>query len=132
MEAEMDLLHVWMIITVAIYNAFIGIVLLKSSGAISLRDLVREKSVAAPVVDTASTGSGASPADTSYSRVSGLAGAVVLSSFVWGLGNVVIYKAFLSPADIPILLSGVSPFILSASALFAPYAVNQLSSIFKT
>src|SRR5436305_4079978 len=90
MEAEMDLLHVWMIITVAIYNAFIGIVLLKSSGAISLRDLVREKSVAAPVVDTASTGSGASPADTSYSRVSGLAGAVVLSSFVWGLGNVVI------------------------------------------
>jgi|tagenome__1003787_1003787.scaffolds.fasta_scaffold20795876_4 uncharacterized RDD family membrane protein YckC len=127
----MDLLHAWMLITVLIYNTFIAVVLLKSSGAISLRELVREKSLPPPV-ETASTANTASAGDTSYSRVSGLAGAVVLSSFVWGLGNVVIYKAFLAPADIPVLLSGVSPFILSASALFAPYAVNQLSSIFKS
>jgi hypothetical protein len=126
----MDLLHAWMVITVLIYNAFIAIVLLKSSGAISLKELVREKSVAPPV-EIASTVNASSSGDTSYSRVSGLAGAVVLSSFVW-VGNVVIYKAFLTPADIPVLLSGVSPFILSASALFAPYAVNQLSSIFKS
>ena len=66
----------------------------------------------------------------SYSRITGCAGAVVLTSFIWALGNAVIYNAYMSPDAVGKLLTDVAPFILSGAALFAPYAFNQLSSVF--
>ncbi|WP_417309484.1 hypothetical protein [Devosia sp.] len=75
------------------------------------------------------------PADgqppASYSRTAGAVGAMVLACFVWGLGNVLLYKGFASPGTIDELVSGLGGFFLGTSALFAPYAFNQLGIAFK-
>jgi hypothetical protein len=69
-------------------------------------------------------------AGTSYSRITGFAGTVVLTCFIWALGDAVIYNAYMAPGNVKDMLSGVGPFILAGSALFAPYAFNQLSTVF--
>lgn len=70
---------------------------------------------------------------TSFSRVAGLIGAVVLSTFFWGLANVLLQRSFGPPADIAAIkdiLANLSNYFLYGSALFAPYAFNQIKSIF--
>jgi hypothetical protein len=67
---------------------------------------------------------------TSYSRISGLFGSVMISAFFWALGNVIIWKAFENPAQIEPIIDSVAKFFLVGSALFLPYAFNQLRLIF--
>ena len=120
--------------------------LLRTLGrAISLKDVLREKTPSAqtsalanaealvkaeaPAASAAATPTAALPDATSFSRVSGLLGSVVLAGFIWGLSNVVLFQAFADPGKISDLLTGTSTFILSSSALFAPYAFNSLKSL---
>jgi len=70
---------------------------------------------------------------TSYSRVTGALGAVILTSFFWAIGNVVLSQALGDAASITRIkpmMDAVSPFFLVGSALFLPYAFNQLKSLF--
>ena len=67
---------------------------------------------------------------TSYSRISGLFGSVIISAFFWALGNVIIWKAFQNPTQVEQIINGVQKFFLVGSALFLPYAFNQLRLIF--
>lgn len=70
---------------------------------------------------------------TSYSRVTGALGAVILTSFFWAIGNVVLSQALGDPASVAAIkpmMNAVSPFFLVGSALFVPYAFNQLKSLF--
>ncbi len=70
---------------------------------------------------------------TSASRVIAFIGSIVLATFLWALGNVVLFKAVQATdggSDIGSLLSEIGNFFLAGSALFAPYAFNQLSRVF--
>jgi hypothetical protein len=66
----------------------------------------------------------------SYSRAIGTIGGIVLAGFFWGICNVTLYKAFLDYTQVMPLVKGVGPLFLAGSALFLPYAFNQLSAIF--
>jgi hypothetical protein len=78
------------------------------------------------------TPTGDSTGVASYSRVTGALGAVILTAFFWAIGNVVLADT-LSPnaaATIGPLLNAVGRFFLVGSALFLPYAFNQLKTLF--
>lgn len=66
----------------------------------------------------------------SYSRIAGAFGAIVLAAALYGLANYIIWAAFFAPDKISSVLDKMGSFFLAGSALFAPYAVNQLTSIF--
>lgn len=85
----------------------------------------------APVVTDQTITPLASPSETSYSRVAGMIGAVVLACFVWAVGNVALYKMFANPEEVATLLGSLGTYFLAGASLFAPYAVNQLSTTFK-
>ena len=76
-------------------------------------------------------GSEAAREQTSYSRVAGALGAFVLAASLWALANWLIYAAFWAPDTISPVLDGVGNFFLAGSSLFAPYAFNQLASVFR-
>ena len=67
--------------------------------------------------------------DASFSRVAGSIGTVVLAAFIGGVSYWALFGLF-SGADLT-RLSQIGTFVLTGSALFAPYAVNQLRAIFK-
>ncbi len=110
-----DSILIW--ITLGIFNLAIIILLRLTFSSVSLKEAMSEKS-------------GPSN-DTSYSRIAGMLGAVIVGCLVWGLGNVVLARAITAPTDVDTLLKGVWPFILSTSALFAPYAFNQIKDAMK-
>jgi hypothetical protein len=66
----------------------------------------------------------------SYSRITGLFGAVMITSLFWAVGNLVIYKALGHAADIKPITDGVAPVFMVGSALFLPYAFNQVRAAF--
>jgi hypothetical protein len=88
-----------------------------------LAGLLSEKG---PVVQTAN----ASQSNPSYSRLTGLIGGVILAIFLWAFGNVVIYLSLTDPDRVSDVLSSVGSYFLAGSALFAPYAFNQLRTSF--
>jgi hypothetical protein len=97
---------------------------------ISLKDVkiinaLKEKTVVPPP-----TGSN-SDDNTSFSRLAGLLGAIVLAVFFWMLGNVVIWQLLASPTEVATTVDSTYKYFLVGAALFAPYAVNQIASIFK-
>ncbi len=110
-----DTILIW--VTLGIFNLSIIILLRQTFSAVSLKEALSEKS--------------GPSTDTSYSRVAGMLGAVVVGCLVWGLGNVVLARAITAPTDVTTMLQGVWPFILSTSALFAPYAFNQIKDAMK-
>lgn len=67
---------------------------------------------------------------TSYSRITGLVGAVIVTAFYWAVGNVALYKAFTQISDIRLIVNSVAPLFMVGSALFLPYAFNQIKSAF--
>ncbi|MGA0604232.1 hypothetical protein ACO2Q3_26250 [Caulobacter sp. KR2-114] len=75
-------------------------------------------------------GPGRGAGKRSYARVTGFVGTVILTSFFASVGNVVLFQAMFDPGKIAAIVSGVGPLFLVGSALFAPYAFNQLRSIF--
>lgn len=64
----------------------------------------------------------------STSRVGAAVGTLVLAVMALGVGYYMLWSLF---AHQSVDLSGIGTYFLSGSALFAPYAFNQLSSIFK-
>lgn len=100
-------------------NAPVVLVLWRLAQVADLKKALREKSAVGGDADT-----------TSYSRLTGLAGATVLTAFYWALGNLAIYKAFTRPADIRAIIEAVQPIFLIGSALFLPYAFNQIKAAF--
>lgn len=71
-----------------------------------------------------------SSGETSYSRITGFIGAVIITSLFWVLSNVVVADSILDPQRIAVILSSSGKLFLIGSALFLPYAFNQLKSIF--
>jgi hypothetical protein len=67
----------------------------------------------------------------SYSRVTGLFGAVIVTCFFWAIGDVILWKAMVSPAEVKEITANLGPFFLVGSALFLPYAFNQLKTVFQ-
>lgn len=84
-----------------------------------LNDLLKEKGP-----------DGSPTAATSYSRVTGAFGAIVMTSFFWAIGNVVLSLALSDVGQVKPLLDAVGIFFLIGSALFLPYAFNQLKTLF--
>lgn len=84
-----------------------------------LNDLLKEKGP-----------DGSATAATSYSRVTGALGAIVVTSFFWAIGNVVLSLALSDVSQVKPLLDAVGVFFLIGSALFLPYAFNQLKTLF--
>ncbi|MGR5550681.1 hypothetical protein [Vibrio sp. DNB22_12_1] len=68
----------------------------------------------------------------SFSRVAGSFGAMALTAATVGISYWLIYALFSeNSTSISETLKSVGFFFLAGSALFAPYAFNQLSSLFK-
>jgi hypothetical protein len=66
----------------------------------------------------------------SFSRTAGAFGAMGLAMTTIGMGYWVLFALFFKAGDLS-HLKDTWPYFLSGSALFAPYAFNQLSRIFK-
>nr|WP_144020737.1 hypothetical protein [Burkholderia sp. AU33423] len=76
---------------------------------------------------------GESTGVTSYSRVTGALGAVILTALFWAVGNVLLTRS-ISESDIDKLAQlpdAFNHFFLIGSALFLPYAFNQLKTLFQ-
>ncbi|WP_440964025.1 hypothetical protein ACL58G_29435 [Massilia sp. GER05] len=104
-----------------VFNVPVVVLLMTVPFARLMRQALQEK---------AATGDGTGA--TSYSRVTGALGAVMLTTFFWAIGNLVLADAVLpGRADrIAPLLGSVDHFFLVGSALFLPYAFNQLKTLF--
>jgi len=97
---------------------------------------------AAPTTETETRQEEDPQAGGSYSRVSGAIGSMVLVAIVAGLGYFILYSVFFNHCLLFVevtedgnkktvdLIYSLRYYFLGASALFAPYAFNQLSSIF--
>jgi len=66
---------------------------------------------------------------SSVSRLIALVGTLVLTAVMLGVGYGMIWSLF-TKGQIP-ALEGIGPYLLGSSALFAPYAFNQLKEAFK-
>jgi hypothetical protein len=73
---------------------------------------------------------GGSTDATSYSRITGLVGAVAMTGFFWAIGNIVLLKTLTNLGEVKVILDSSWRFFLIGSALFMPYAFNQLKTIF--
>ncbi|MDN3578491.1 hypothetical protein QWZ03_17105 [Chitinimonas viridis] len=66
----------------------------------------------------------------SASRLIGMVGLVIMAAMYVGIGYFALYAAFFSPASLA-YIDDLAKYFLVGSALFAPYAFNQLSSMMK-
>ena len=71
------------------------------------------------------------PETSSYSRITGMFGLIIMAAFLWALGNSLIYSMFIAADNVSKIMSGIGTFFLSGSALFAPYAFNQIKDALK-
>jgi len=69
------------------------------------------------------------PEKGSFSRTAGIIGAIGMASVTIGIGYWVIYGLFFDTASLDSIKS-VGWYYLAGSALFFPYAFNQIASIF--
>ena len=65
----------------------------------------------------------------SFSRLAGAIGSIGLAAVFIGIGYWIIYSLF-SGGKLE-ALDGIGTYFLSGSAIFAPYALNQLGKVFK-
>lgn len=115
--------------TLVIFNGAIIRLLSLLLAPVKMRELLEEKHPAPEVVDKVN---GQPQAPTSSSRVAGLVGTIVLACFLWALGNVILYYLFVDASKVAVILNDMGTYFLAGSALFAPYAANQLGVAFKT
>ncbi|WP_338503692.1 hypothetical protein V6R86_08460 [Sphingomonas kaistensis] len=97
-------------------------------------DFLREAKVLGASSDEPAELPPGSPADVipaSFSRMAGVLGSLVLVAALWALANYMIWAAFWQPNAMPSVLEQTGTFFLAGSSLFAPYAFNQLGSIFR-
>jgi len=104
-------------LAILIFNVPIIIVAARLPFVSSLRAALREKGPAGPIEST------------SYSRVTGLFGAVMVTSLFWAVGNIVIWYLFDDIAKAEKIVDSVWKLFVLGSALFLPYAFNQLRTI---
>jgi hypothetical protein len=82
--------------------------------------------------DAAVPGSASDPALDNTSRLSGFIGSIVLVRFLWGVGNVVvIYEGLNDVETVTKFPNALGTYFLVSASLLTPYAVNQLSAIFR-
>lgn len=68
----------------------------------------------------------------SFSRVAGAMGAVALAALFASGGYWLLYSAFFtSSKDMSTAITGFTTYLLAGMTMFAPYAANQFSTIFK-
>lgn len=130
------------IVALLVFNIVTLLMLIKFGASIDISDMLREKSLPAdPAVPAvpAAPGPGADvggvdPRNTSFSRVSGFIGSIVMSTFFWGIANVLLARSFGSQSDISAIkdiVTNLGSYFAYGSALFAPYAFNQIKSMVK-
>ena len=125
-----------MVINLIIHNVAIVKLLTFTLKNIDFKDALSKKTPSAIPVPAATAPAAGNPApapadvSTSYSRIVGTIGSIVLAAFFWALGNIILYKAFADVSGIQQLLSGLGAYFFAGSALFVPYAFNQLRSAF--
>ncbi|MBW8815144.1 MAG: hypothetical protein JF588_17125 [Caulobacterales bacterium] len=101
------------------FNVMVFGVLARLAMVADLRKALREKG---PIAEGDST---------SYSRLTGLAGAAMVTALYWAVGNLALSKAFAEPAAaVKDVIQPFVPLFLIGSALFLPYAFNQIKSAF--
>jgi hypothetical protein len=130
--------------TLIIYNVAIILLLMKVIRSAQLGQALSEKAedtfgtkettkVTSKAEGTETVTTTETAMQTSSSRVASFIGAVVMAVFLWGLGNIILYKGSLGDYDeIEKLMASIGSFFLAGSALFAPYAFNQLGTVFKS
>jgi hypothetical protein len=101
-----------------VFNGLVFAVLARVAAVADLRKALREKG---PIAE----GDG-----TSYSRLTGLIGAAMVTALYWAVGNLALYKAFTGAPDVDASIRAFVPLFLIGSALFLPYAFNQIKSAF--
>ena len=69
------------------------------------------------------------PGPVSYSRVTGMIGAAVVASLFWIMSNVAIGTAILDPKNLTDMLTGITKLFFVGTALFVPYAFNQIKTL---
>lgn len=77
-------------------------------------------------------GDGTTPAEPgkgSFSRIAGAVGAMAIAATFVGIGYWAIYSLFFSPTSLT-HFKDMGTYFLAGSALFLPYAFNQLSKVF--
>jgi len=122
MSAYQSSVFLWMVLIV--YNISTIVLLRAVLSALSFTSMLVEKRDIQESTDTE---------PTSASRVIAAIGSIILATFLWALGNVVLYKSIVGPGTgIGSLLSEIGNFFLVGASLFAPYAFNQLTDVFRT
>jgi hypothetical protein len=94
----------------------------------ALRQALTEKNPAAPAIGGAETQT--TPGDVSFSRVAGALGAIGIAATFVGIGYWILHALFFDIAHVR-SIDGLSAYFLAGSALFMPYAFNQLASVFR-
>ncbi|MEO0328155.1 MAG: hypothetical protein AAF217_06095 [Pseudomonadota bacterium] len=67
----------------------------------------------------------------SFSRIAGLMGAIILSAFSVGLGLFLLIALATDRTGSISIIDEISNYFLAMTAMFAPYAVNQLGRLFQ-
>jgi hypothetical protein len=122
-------------------NAFLFLALQRLTMRIELKEILSEKDPdalgARAETVTAARNASATPAETpapvptSYSRTSAFLGSLVLAAMLLGTVEYALWAIFFDPGGISNNLTAVSKLFLAGSALFAPYAFNQVGQVFK-
>ncbi len=121
-------------IALIVFNVAAIMLLVIACKAIDFKSALLEKSslpesVAASGSDTTNN-AGVTP--QSSSRVISALGGLVIVAFFWACCNVSVYWAFADPTSLKEFAQGVWPLFLAGSALFLPYAFNQLKGVFSS
>lgn len=83
-----------------------------------------------PINSDTGTQATAPAVQTSFSRVAGLIGAIALAALFASGGYWVFFKLFFGQLN-DSAIKDFAMYLASGAALFAPYAVNQIASIFR-
>jgi hypothetical protein len=105
---------------------------LQSPGANSKTLLANALSEKTPRAPGAPGAAGQNTPDGSFSRTAGAIGAVGIAATFIGIGYWAIYELFFGSAADLTKISDLKVYFLAGSAMFLPYAFNQLSAIFKS
>jgi hypothetical protein len=122
----------WLVIVV--FNIAAIMLLVIACKAIDFTSALIEKSSlpATPPSPVDPNAPPAPPAPQSSSRVISALGGLLIVAFFWACCNVSVYWAFANPTNLTQFAQGVWPLFLAGSALFLPYAFNQLKGVFSS
>ena len=115
------------------FNLAAIVQLMVTSKAIDIKSALTEKSLTSSSPPPSGNGTAPPPAGDvpqSASRAIGALGGMVIVAFFWACCNVAVYWALANPANLTQFAQGVWPLFLAGSALFLPYAFNQLKGAF--